>query len=43
MKNVTSHGGGVDNLTKCHMGEEEGLKSAEKVSRIIWMAPYYTI
>ncbi len=24
-------------------GEEDGLKSAEKVSRIIWMAPYYII
>ncbi len=25
----------------CHMGGGGGLKSAEKVSRIIWMAPYH--
>ncbi len=24
----------------CHMGGGGGLKSAEKVSHIIWMAPY---
>ncbi len=26
---------------KCHMGGGGGLKSAEKVSHIIWMAPNY--
>ncbi len=40
MKNVTSHRGRVrENIPKCHMGKGGGLKSAKKVSRIIWMAP----
>ena len=31
-------GGGWNSATKCHMGEGGGLKSAKKVSNIIWMA-----
>ncbi len=31
--------GGRRNVNKCQQGEG-GLKSVEKVSRIIWMAPY---
>ncbi len=32
-------GGGCRNDTKCYNGEGD-LKSAEKVSHMIWMAPY---
>jgi len=28
-----------DSITKCHLGEAMGLKSAKKESPIIWMAP----
>ncbi len=39
--NVTLSRGRIRNsVTKCHMGERGGLKSAKKVSRINYMAPY---